>query len=58
LGLEVFRNGSLVYRNTPPAMRTNDGIHLVRHRTRSPSTRLLIEEITTVAADLARSGTD
>jgi LysR family transcriptional regulator of abg operon len=58
LGLEVCRNGSLVYRDAPKAMRTNDGIHLVRRRTRSPSTRLLIEEITTVAADLARSGSD
>jgi DNA-binding transcriptional LysR family regulator len=53
LGLEVCRDGALVHLDAPPAMRTNDGIHLVRQRTRSPSTRLLIEEITTVAADLA-----
>lgn len=53
LGVEVCRDGLLVYRKAPPPMRTNDGIHLVRHRTRSPSTRLLIEEIVAVAADLA-----
>jgi len=53
LGVEVCRDGRLVYRDTPPPLRTNDGIHLVRHRTQSPSTRLLIEEIMSVAADLA-----
>ena len=55
LGIEVCRNGSLVCRDAPPRMRTNDGIHFVRHRTRSPSTRLLIEEIIAVAADLANA---
>jgi DNA-binding transcriptional LysR family regulator len=53
LGREVCRGGTLVERATPPTMRTNDGIHLVRNRTRSPSTRLLIEEIIAVAAQLA-----
>jgi DNA-binding transcriptional LysR family regulator len=53
LGVAVCRDGSLVYREAPPQMRTNDGIHLVRNRTRSPSTRLLIDEIVAVAADLA-----
>ena len=53
LGVEVCRDGSLVYREAPPPLRTNDGIHLVRQRTQSPSTRLLIEEIVTVAANLA-----
>ena len=53
LGLAVCRDGDLVHRAAPPTMRTNDGIHLVRHRTRSPSTRLLIEEIVLVAAKLA-----
>lgn len=55
LGVEVCRDGLLVYRDTPPSMRTNDGIHLVRNRTRSPSTRLLIEEIIAIAANLASS---
>jgi DNA-binding transcriptional LysR family regulator len=53
LGVSVCRDGSLVYREAPPQMRTNDGIHLVRNRTRSPSTRLLIDEIVAVAASLA-----
>jgi len=53
LGVAVCREGSLVYREAPPQMRTNDGIHLVRNRTRSPSTRLLIDEIVAVAANLA-----
>lgn len=56
LGLLVCRDGQLVHRAAPPTMRTNDGIHLVRHRTRSPSTRLLIDEIVAVAADLASHG--
>jgi hypothetical protein len=51
--VSVCRDGSLVYREAPPQMRTNDGIHLVRNRTRSPSTRLLIDEIVAVAASLA-----
>lgn len=55
LGVEVCRDGLLIYRETPPSMRTNDGIHLVRHRTRSPSTQLLIEEIIVAAANLASS---
>jgi DNA-binding transcriptional LysR family regulator len=55
LGIEVCRNGSLVCRDAPPRMRTNDGIHFVRHRTRSPSTRLLTEEIIAVAANLANA---
>jgi DNA-binding transcriptional LysR family regulator len=53
LGVDVCRDGSLVYRDAPPPLRTNDGIHLVRHRTRSPSTRLLIDEIMTTAAELS-----
>jgi len=56
LGVEACREGLLVYHEAPPSMQTNDGIHLVRQRTRSPSTRLLIDEITAVAADLARGG--
>ena len=55
LGIEACRDGLLVYRDAPPSMRTNDGIHLVRQRTRSPSVQLLIEEIIAVAAKLAGS---
>ena len=55
LGVAVCRDGSLVYREAPPKMRTNDGIHLIRNRTRSPSTRLLIEKIVSVAGNLASS---
>ena len=55
LGVEVCREGRLVSRDVPPQMRTNDGIHFVRNRTRSPSTRLLIEEIMAVAATLAEA---
>jgi DNA-binding transcriptional LysR family regulator len=53
LAREVCRSGELLYLAAPPAMRTNDGIHLVRTRTRSPSTRLLIDEIVEVAEALA-----
>ncbi len=49
---EACRAGGLVSIEAPPAMRTNDGIHLVRHRSRSPATRLLIEEIVEVAERL------
>ena len=53
LGRQVCGDGNLVSREAPASMRTNDGIHLVRHRTKSPSTRLLIEEIVDIAAELA-----
>ncbi len=53
LGREVCRDGSLVFRETPANLRTNDGIHLIRQRSKSPSTRLLIEEIVDAAAKLA-----
>lgn len=55
LGIEVCRDGSLICRDAPPRMRTNDGIHFVRQRTQSPSTRLLIEEIIAVAANLSNA---
>jgi DNA-binding transcriptional LysR family regulator len=55
LGVEACRDGKLVYLEAPPQMRTNDGIHFVRNRTRSPSTRLLIEEIMAVAKNLANA---
>ena len=58
LGVDVCRDGALVYRTAPPAMQTNDGIHLVRHRTRSPSTRLMIDEILATAHTLARDARD
>jgi DNA-binding transcriptional LysR family regulator len=54
LGRKVCHDGVLIAHEAPSSMRTNDGIHLVRHRTRSPSTRLLIEEIIAVAAELAK----
>ncbi len=55
LGLEACRDGNLVHRDAPASMRTNDGIHLIRQRTKSPSTRLLIDEIMVVAANLANA---
>lgn len=55
LGVEVCHDGQLVAREAPPRMRTNDGIHLIRHRSQSPSMRLLIDEIMDVAAHLAES---
>ncbi|MCP5071375.1 MAG: LysR family transcriptional regulator [bacterium] len=54
LAREVCRDGALVSLDAPPQMRTNDGIHLVRSRTRSPSTQLLIAEIVEVANAIAR----
>lgn len=53
LGQDVCQGGPLVYLAAPPTLRTNDGIHLVRRRTQSPSTRLLIEQIVETAAALA-----
>jgi len=54
LAQDVCQGGPLVYLAAPPALCTNDGIHLVRHRTQSPSTRLLIEQIVEVAGSLAQ----
>jgi LysR family transcriptional regulator of abg operon len=54
LAQDVCQGGQLVYLAAPPALCTNDGIHLVRHRTQSPSTRVLIEQIVDVAGTLAR----
>lgn len=53
LGRQACRDGALVCREAPERIWTNDGIHLVRHRTKSPSTRLLIDEILDTAAGLA-----
>lgn len=53
LARDVCQGGPLVYLAAPPTLITNDGIHLIRHRTRSPSTRLLIEQIVEVAGALA-----
>jgi LysR family transcriptional regulator of abg operon len=55
LGRRVCEDGSLVSRTAPARMRTNDGIHLIRQRTKSPSTRLLIDEIVEIAAELANA---
>jgi DNA-binding transcriptional LysR family regulator len=54
LAEEACSSGDLVHRPALPSLRTNDGIHLVRNRTRSPSVRILIEEIRTVAESIAR----
>jgi DNA-binding transcriptional LysR family regulator len=54
LALTAANGAEMMHQPAPAEMRTNDGIHLVRHRTRSPSARLLIDEIRAVAAGLAR----
>lgn len=54
LAQEACEGGGLVQRPALPSLRTNDGIHLVRNRTRSPSVRILIEEIRAVASEIAR----
>ncbi len=56
LGRQVCGDGALVSRAAPASMQTNDGIHLIRQRTKSPSTRLLIDEIVEIAARLAEAG--
>jgi DNA-binding transcriptional LysR family regulator len=55
LGEQVCQGGELVLRDAPARLRTNDGIHLIRQRTKSPSTRLLIDEILEVATRLAEA---
>ncbi|MGH0036624.1 MAG: LysR family transcriptional regulator [Myxococcota bacterium] len=55
LAEEACARGGLVQRPALPSLRTNDGIHLVRNRTRSPSVRVLIDEIRDVAESIARS---
>lgn len=55
LGKLVCESSELVRRDAPARLRTNDGIHLIRQRTKSPSTRLLIDEIVQVAAKLAEA---
>jgi LysR family transcriptional regulator of abg operon len=53
LAVEACADGALAYRAVPEFLRTNDGIHLVRNRASSPSTRILIEEIQLMAAAIA-----
>ncbi len=53
LARRVCEEGVLMFREAPPTLRTNDGIHFVRQRSRSPSARLLVDEIIEVAALLA-----
>lgn len=55
LGRQVCEDGRLVLRDAPARLRTNDGIHLIRQRTKSPSTRLVIDEIVEVAVRLAEA---
>lgn len=55
LAIEACRYGDLVSLSLPQNMRTNDGIHLVRNRSRSPATQLLIEQILTVAKQAGSS---
>ena len=52
LGRQVCEGGELASRDAPANMRTNDGVHLIRQRTKSPSTRLLIDEIVEIAEQL------
>jgi DNA-binding transcriptional LysR family regulator len=53
LALTLGEGLGLMHRAAPEPLRTNDGIHLVRHRTRSPAARLLIDEIERVATELS-----
>ncbi len=53
LAIDACRTGELIARAATHEMRTHDGIHLVRNRSRSPATRLLIDEIVTCAEQLA-----
>jgi len=52
LAMEACRSGELTARAATPDLVTNDGIHLVRQRSRSPATRLLIDEIVACARSL------
>ena len=45
LALDACRTGELTSRPAPARLRTNDGIHLVRQRSQSPATRLMIKRI-------------
>ena len=53
LAKEACATGELVYRPAPANLRTNDGIHLLRGRTRSPSVRTVIAEVEAVATEIA-----
>jgi DNA-binding transcriptional LysR family regulator len=53
LAIDACMDGTLTYRTVPEFLRTNDGIHLLRNRTRSPSTRILIEALQEVATSIA-----
>ncbi|MBW2629432.1 MAG: hypothetical protein JRE45_17700, partial [Deltaproteobacteria bacterium] len=45
LAIGACRNGDLKYYEVPKPLRTNDGIHFVRHRSRSSVTQNAIEAI-------------
>ncbi len=53
LATRACQTGELVAHTAGPSMRTNDGIHLVKRRSRSPATRLFIEQIKQTARSLA-----
>lgn len=55
LAIEVCQDGDLKYQEAPQPIRTNDGIHLVRHRSRSSVAQRAIEVILEVAKTQTRS---
>ena len=55
LALRECRTSDLVARDAGPGLRTNDGIHLVLGRSRSPATQILIEQLQRTAKELAAS---
>ena len=54
LAIEACRNGDLKYYEAPQPIRTNDGIHLVRHRSRSSVAQRAIDTILEVAKSQAQ----
>jgi DNA-binding transcriptional LysR family regulator len=56
LAVEACRNGDLKYYEVPKPLRTNDGIHFVRHRSRSSVAQNAIEAILEIAKEQAGAG--
>jgi DNA-binding transcriptional LysR family regulator len=56
LAVEACRNGDLKYYKAPKPLRTNDGIHFVRYRSRSSVAQKAIEAILEIAKKQAGAG--
>ncbi|MDQ7019470.1 MAG: LysR family transcriptional regulator [Robiginitomaculum sp.] len=57
LARRVYENGNLIMRPLPGSFQTNDGIHTLAHKAKSPAVIAFIEHMTTTAKALAAERT-